>query len=86
MLFSHLHIILVVSCSEDKVNVTSYFVWSLMDNFEWQDGYTARFGLYYIDFQNNLTRMEKESAKWFSEFLKPGLKQKSSKSTFSEEL
>ncbi|KAF3529419.1 hypothetical protein DY000_02042101 [Brassica cretica] len=71
---------------EDKVNVTSYFVWSLMDNFEWQDGYTARFGLYYIDFQSNLTRMEKESAKWFSEFLKPGLKQKSSKSTFSEEL
>ncbi|KAF8082277.1 hypothetical protein N665_0839s0017 [Sinapis alba] len=71
---------------EDKVNVTSYFVWSLMDNFEWQDGYTARFGLYYIDFQNNLTRLEKESAKWFTEFLKPGLKQKSSKSTFSEEL
>lgn len=57
-----------------------------MDNFEWQDGYTARFGLYYIDFQNNLTRMEKESAKWFTEFLEPGLKQKSSKSTFSEEL
>ncbi|KAJ4887067.1 Beta-glucosidase 19 [Raphanus sativus] len=71
---------------DDKVNVTSYFVWSLMDNFEWQDGYTARFGLYYIDFQNNLTRMEKESAKWFTEFLEPGLKQKSSKSTFSEEL
>lgn len=75
-----------ISCSDDKVNVTSYFVWSLMDNFEWQDGYTARFGLYYIDFQNNLTRMEKESAKWFTEFLEPGLKQKSSKSTFSEEL
>ncbi|KAG7582817.1 Glycoside hydrolase family 1 [Arabidopsis suecica] len=65
---------------EDKVNVTSYFLWSLMDNFEWQDGYTARFGVYYIDFKNNLTRMEKESAKWLSEFLKPGLKpSKSSK-------
>lgn len=76
--------IFVVSCSEDKVNVTSYFLWSLMDNFEWQDGYTARFGVYYIDFKNNLTRMEKESAKWLSEFLKPGLKP--SKSKLNEEL
>ncbi|CAD5314642.1 unnamed protein product [Arabidopsis thaliana] len=46
-------------------------LWSLMDNFEWQDGYKARFGLYYIDFQNNLTRHQKVSGKWYSEFLKP---------------
>ncbi|CAA7013711.1 unnamed protein product [Microthlaspi erraticum] len=57
---------------DDKVNVTGYFVWSLMDNFEWQDGYKSRFGLYYIDFQNNLTRHQKLSGKWYSEFLKPG--------------
>ncbi|CAN8268861.1 unnamed protein product [Cochlearia groenlandica] len=57
---------------EDKVNVTGYFLWSLLDNFEWQDGYTARFGIYYIDFKNNLTRMEKESARWYRQFLKPG--------------
>ncbi|KFK24616.1 hypothetical protein AALP_AA8G002400 [Arabis alpina] len=55
---------------KDGVNVTGYFVWSLVDNFEWQDGYKNRFGLYYIDFKNNLTRHEKESAKWYSNFLK----------------
>uniref|UniRef100_M4F358 thioglucosidase n=1 Tax=Brassica campestris TaxID=3711 RepID=M4F358_BRACM len=48
----------------DKVNVTGYFIWSLLDNFEWQDGYKNRFGLYYIDFKNNLTRHEKETAKY----------------------
>ncbi|KAG7600324.1 Glycoside hydrolase superfamily [Arabidopsis suecica] len=57
---------------DDKVNVTGYFVWSLMDNFEWQDGYNSRFGLYFIDFKNNLTRHQKESGKWYSNFLKPG--------------
>ncbi|CAF2226791.1 BnaA08g06920D [Brassica napus] len=45
----------------DKVNVTGYFIWSLLDNFEWHKN---RFGLYYIDFKNNLTRHEKESAKY----------------------
>ncbi|ESQ30203.1 hypothetical protein EUTSA_v10011385mg [Eutrema salsugineum] len=57
---------------EDKVNVTGYYAWSLLDNFEWQDGYKSRFGLYYVDFQNNLTRHQKVSGKWYSDFLKPG--------------
>ncbi|CAA7037184.1 unnamed protein product [Microthlaspi erraticum] len=69
---------------EDKVNVTGYFLWSLMDNFEWQEGYTARFGVYYIDFKNNLTRIEKESARWYREFLKPGMP--TSKIKLNEEL
>lgn len=60
----------------DKVNVTGYFAWSLLDNFEWQDGYDSRFGLYYIDYKNNLTRYEKESAKWFKEFLKDPISSK----------
>ncbi|KAL0683545.1 hypothetical protein Bca4012_050393 [Brassica carinata] len=57
---------------EDKVNVTGYFLWSLMDNFEWQEGYSARFGLYYVDYKNNLTRHEKLSAQWYSSFLQDG--------------
>jgi len=61
-------------CSEDKVNVTGYFVWSLMDNFEWQDGFKNRFGLYYIDYKNNLTRHEKVSGKYYREFLSEGVR------------
>jgi beta-glucosidase len=58
----------------DKVRVTGYFVWSLLDNFEWQDGYKNRFGLYYVDFKNNLTRYEKESAKYYKDFLAQGVR------------
>ena len=41
-----------------------------MDNFEWEHGYTARFGLYYVDFVNGLKRYPKDSVKWFKRFLK----------------
>lgn len=35
----------------DNVNVIGYFVWSLLDNFEWADGYSKKFGLYHIDME-----------------------------------
>lgn len=56
-------------CSEDKVNVKGYFVWSLVDGLEWEDGYTTRSGLYYVDYGQNLGRHEKQSAKWLSKLL-----------------
>ncbi|XP_011071744.1 raucaffricine-O-beta-D-glucosidase-like [Sesamum indicum] len=55
---------------ELRVDVRGYFAWSYCDNFEWTDGYTARFGLVYIDYANNLTRYMKNSALWFMKFLK----------------
>ncbi|XP_059637701.1 raucaffricine-O-beta-D-glucosidase-like [Cornus florida] len=58
--------------SEDKVNVIGYFVWSLMDNFEWGDGYLTRFGLIYVDYKNNLARHPKDSTLWYMNFLKGG--------------
>ncbi|OAY63560.1 Beta-glucosidase 25 [Ananas comosus] len=54
---------------EDGCNVGGYFVWSLLDNWEWNSGYTVRFGLYYIDYRNNLTRIPKASARWFKQVL-----------------
>jgi beta-glucosidase len=41
-----------------------YFLWSLMDNFEWADGYAKRFGVHYVDFATQ-TRIPKLSAKWY---------------------
>ncbi|KAJ0974851.1 hypothetical protein J5N97_016816 [Dioscorea zingiberensis] len=55
---------------DDGCNVRGYFAWSLLDNWEWNSGYTVRFGLYYIDYKNNLTRIPKESAHWFKNFLR----------------
>lgn len=47
---------------EDGVNLAGYYVWSLMDNFEWAYGYNKRFGVIYIDYENDLNRILKDSA------------------------
>ncbi|KAH0459877.1 hypothetical protein IEQ34_010540 [Dendrobium chrysotoxum] len=54
---------------DDDCDVRGYFVWSLLDNWEWNSGYTVRFGLYYVDYKNNLTRIPKASVQWFRDAL-----------------
>lgn len=44
--------------------LAGYFVWSLMDNFEWAKGYTERFGIVWVDYETQ-QRIPKESARWF---------------------
>ena len=44
--------------------VKGYFLWSLMDNFEWADAYSKRFGIHYVDFKT-LKRYPKLSAEWY---------------------
>ncbi|XP_039133069.1 furostanol glycoside 26-O-beta-glucosidase-like [Dioscorea cayenensis subsp. rotundata] len=64
------HLAQICEAIREGANVKGYFAWSLMDNYEWQKGYTERFGLNYVDY-NTLERTPKDSAKWFSKFLQP---------------
>jgi hypothetical protein len=50
-------------------DVRAYYVWSFLDDFEWDYGYTLRYGLTYIDYRNDLRRYLKRSALWFKSFL-----------------
>ena len=50
---------------QDGVNLSGYFVWSLMDNFEWARGYQRRFGLYFVDLGTQ-RRLPKRSAAFYS--------------------
>ena len=51
------------------VPLAGYFVWSLMDNFEWAHGYSQRFGIVWVDFETQ-ERTLKDSAKWYKKIIK----------------
>ena len=48
--------------------VKGYFIWSLLDNFEWEDGYSKRYGIHYVDFTTQ-KRIPKLSAEWYHEVI-----------------
>ena len=50
------------------MDLKGYFVWSLMDNFEWAEGYSKRFGLIYVDY-HTLRRTPKASAGWYRDLI-----------------
>ncbi len=54
---------------DEGINVKGYFLWSLMDNFEWEYGYSKRFGIVYIDYKNNLKRIIKDSGYWYKQLI-----------------
>lgn len=61
------HIYETIKAREDGVNIKGYMAWSLMDNFEWNDGFRVRFGVTYVDYQNDMKRYPKRSAKLIAE-------------------
>ena len=50
---------------QDGVDVRGYFVWSLLDNFEWSFGYDKRFGVIYVDYPTQ-RRVIKDSGHWYA--------------------
>jgi beta-glucosidase/6-phospho-beta-glucosidase/beta-galactosidase len=52
----------------DGADVRRYFVWSLLDNFEWELGYAVRFGLVHVDYDSQ-HRTPKRSANWYRDFI-----------------
>ncbi len=50
------------------VDVRGYLVWSLLDNFEWAEGYRKRFGIVHVDYLTQ-RRTPKESARWYQEVI-----------------
>ncbi len=51
------------------IPLKGYYVWSFLDNFEWSSGYSKRFGLVYIDYDNHQERLLKDSARWYSQII-----------------
>lgn len=52
----------------DGVDLRGYFVWSLLDNFEWAEGYAKRFGIVYVDYRTQ-ERIPKLSAHWYRDLV-----------------
>jgi beta-glucosidase len=62
------HVDAVRQAIDDGVDVRAYFVWSLLDNFEWAEGYAKRFGLVHVDFATQ-RRTPRRSASWFRDVI-----------------
>jgi beta-glucosidase len=60
---THLH-----RAAAEGYPIKGYFLWSLLDNFEWADGYSKRFGIHYVDFKTQ-KRTPKLSAEWYREVI-----------------
>jgi beta-glucosidase len=66
--FLHDHFSAAHRAISDGVPLAGYFVWSLMDNFEWAKGYAERFGIVWVDFETQ-QRIPKDSALWYRQVI-----------------
>ncbi|MGH3166590.1 MAG: glycoside hydrolase family 1 protein, partial [Trebonia sp.] len=64
--FMHQHLHAAARAVRDGANLAGYYVWSLLDNFEWAYGYQKRFGVVFVDFATQ-ARIPKSSAKFYAE-------------------
>jgi len=66
--FLRAHIRSLHEAIEAGANVQGYFAWSILDNFEWERGYSRRFGLVRVDYET-LERIPKQSATWYRDVI-----------------
>lgn len=62
------HLMALEKAKKEGINIKGYFAWTLTDNFEWNEGFNARFGLIHVDFKTQL-RTIKNSGHWWRDFL-----------------
>ena len=62
------HVQSIEEAVAENIPVKGYFAWSLLDNFEWAEGYGPRFGLVYVDFPSQ-RRIIKESGRWYGSYI-----------------
>jgi len=66
--FLNRYLLQLEKAADDGVDIGGYFLWTFMDNFEWAFGYTERFGIVYVDY-NNQERIVKDSAYWYKDWI-----------------
>jgi beta-glucosidase len=66
--FVQRHLAALQDAMAQGVDVRGYFYWSLLDNFEWNSGYTKRFGMVHVDYETQ-QRTPKASAQWYRDFI-----------------
>lgn len=67
--FTRRYLLQLAKAIQDGVDIRGYFHWSIMDNFEWAEGYKERFGLVHVDFKTQ-KRTPKDSAYWYREVIR----------------
>lgn len=65
------HLQALRQAKDEGANVQGYFVWSLLDNFEWAEGYEKRFGIVYVDYATQ-KRVPKDSFYWYQQAIREG--------------
>ena len=67
--YYHGHLQACLDAVDQGVPLKGYFAWSLLDNFEWAEGYAKRFGIVYVDYSTQ-ARTPKDSARWYSNVIR----------------
>jgi beta-glucosidase len=73
----------VLRAKEEGMKINGYFLWSLLDNFEWSEGFAPRFGIVHVNYKNQ-KRTIKNSGYWYSDFIKQIKLEEKQKQTLQE--